>query len=77
MTRVGIEKDRIEKILAGLSALSREEIAPPPLLTGDDLVAAGYPPGPKFKQILDAVYDAQLEGRVTSKEAALELARNL
>ncbi|MGA2582559.1 MAG: CCA tRNA nucleotidyltransferase [Tepidisphaeraceae bacterium] len=77
MARVGIEKDRIEKILAGLSALSREEIAPPPLLTGDDLVAAGFPPGPKFKQILDAVYDAQLEGRVTSKEAALELARNL
>ncbi len=38
-------------------------LAPPPLLTGDQLIAQGHKPGPQFKQILDAAYDAQLEGR--------------
>lgn len=52
-------------------------LAPDPLLTGDDLVAAGYKPGPSFGRILEGVYDAQLEGRVTTKESALELARHL
>ena len=52
-------------------------VAPQPLLTGDDLVAAGWAPGPRFKGVLDAVYDAQLEGRVASTEEAMELARSL
>jgi hypothetical protein len=34
-------------------------------------------PGPEFKQILDRVYDAQLEGRVTDRESAISLAREL
>ena len=46
-------------------------IAPPPLLTGDDLIAAGYLPGPEFGRILHAVEDAQLEGRIGSKDEAL------
>jgi hypothetical protein len=37
----------------------------------------GVPPGPLFKRILDAVYDAQLEGRVRSKSEARELAADL
>lgn len=52
-------------------------IAPAPLITGDDLVALGLRPGPRFKEILDRVYDAQLEGRITTRTAALELARGL
>ena len=52
----------------------QEQIAPTPLLTGKDLIAAGYSPGPWFSQVLAAVEDAQLEGRISSKEAALELA---
>ena len=51
-----------------------EDVAPPPLVTGDDLIAAGMAPGPSFKRVLDAVYDAQLEGRVTTREQALALA---
>jgi len=43
-----------------------------PLVTGDDLIAAGHSPGPKFREILEAVEDAQLEGRLPSREAALE-----
>jgi poly(A) polymerase len=41
------------------------------LVTGDDLIAAGYAPGPRFKEILNAVEDAQLEGRLPSRDAAL------
>jgi poly(A) polymerase len=51
--------------------LGEEQIRPPRLLTGRDLIEAGYTPGPQFSQILDSVEDAQLEGRVTSKEEAL------
>jgi poly(A) polymerase len=52
-------------------------LAPAPLVTGDDLVAAGWTPGPRFKGVLERVYDAQLEGRVREKADALELARAL
>jgi poly(A) polymerase len=50
---------------------------PPPLLTGEDLIATGLKPGPEFKRIIDAVREAQLEGRVKTKEEAIEMARNL
>lgn len=52
-----------------------EELKPPPLITGDDLIAQGYTPGPQFARILAAVEDAQLEGRVATREEALALAR--
>ena len=50
-----------------------EQIKPQPLLRGDDLIAQGYKPGPVFKQILQAVEDAQLEGSIQSREEALQL----
>jgi len=53
-----------------------ENIRPAALITGDDLIAAGYLPGPTFREILDAVEDAQLEGRLLSREAALEFVNN-
>lgn len=52
-----------------------ETMRPAPLVTGHDLIAAGHVPGPKFKEILGAVEDAQLEGRLASREAALEFVR--
>jgi poly(A) polymerase len=52
-----------------------EKMQPSPLVTGDDLIAAGHVPGPKFREILDAVEDAQLEGRLPSRDAALEFVR--
>lgn len=52
-------------------------IAPAALLTGDDLIGAGLAPGPSFKRTLDAVYDAQLEGRVAGRDEALALALRL
>ncbi|MBZ5719685.1 MAG: CCA tRNA nucleotidyltransferase [Acidobacteriia bacterium] len=48
-----------------------EAIRPQPLLTGTDLIAAGYEPGPRFKEILTAVEDAQLEGKLQSKPDAM------
>ncbi len=58
-----------------LRSLPPEAIRPKPLLTGRDLIDAGYEPGPRFKEILTAVEDAQLEGRLTSREAAMEFVR--
>jgi poly(A) polymerase len=54
-----------------LIELGPEQIAPPRLLTGRDLIALGLPPGPRFKEILNAVEDAQLEGRLQTHEDAL------
>ena len=55
--------------------LARTDLAPPPLITGDDLIGLGLPPGPAFRSVLDAVYDAQLEGGLGSRDEALALAR--
>jgi poly(A) polymerase len=60
---------------------TREKIAttpptamrPTPLITGDNLIAAGYKPGPQFKTILSAVEDGQLEGRLRTSEEAMAL----
>jgi poly(A) polymerase len=54
----------------------REEFAsapliPPPLVTGRDLIALGLTPGPRFKEILEAVENRQLEGTLTDRESAL------
>lgn len=54
--------------------LPPDVLKPPPLLTGKDLIEAGYKPGPKFGEVLTEVEDAQLEGRLNSKEDALEFA---
>jgi poly(A) polymerase len=56
---------------------SREEIDPPPIITGDDLIAQGMEPGPKFKEILDRVRDAQLEGLIKTFEEGMRLAEEL
>jgi poly(A) polymerase len=52
-----------------------ETMRPSALVTGDDLIAEGHIPGPKFREILSAVEDAQLEGRLLSRDAALEFVR--
>lgn len=52
-----------------------ETMRPKPLVTGDDLIAVGHIPGPRFREILNAVEDAQLEGRLGSRDAALDFVR--
>lgn len=60
-----------------LRTMRAEQIRPHPLITGDDLIAAGYTPGPEFKQMLTIAEDAQLEGSIRTKDEALELVRRL
>jgi len=50
-----------------------EVIRPEPLLRGDDLITQGYTPGPLFKEMLQAIEDAQLEGRIHTHADALRL----
>ncbi len=54
-----------------------EEIKPAPLVRGEDLIAQGYKPGPLFKKILQAIEDAQLEGRIHTRDQALRLVGEL
>ena len=56
-----------------LEEIPPAEIKPAVLVRGQDLIAQGYTPGPIFKEILQAVEDAQLEGRLHSREDALRL----
>lgn len=55
-----------------LQSIPADQIRPGLLLNGNDLIAAGYPAGPRFKKILSEVEDAQLEGTIRSKDEALE-----
>ncbi len=55
------------------AAMPEETVRPRPLLTGRELIAAGYPPGPAFKEMLTLVEDAQLEGAIATAEEALAL----
>jgi poly(A) polymerase len=52
-----------------------EQIRPAPLLSGNDLIAAGYRPGPRFKEILGSVEDLQLEEKLRSRDDAMEWVR--
>ena len=53
-----------------LAELSSEELAPPPLLRGADLLAFGYPPGPLLGRILRELETAQLDGELPTRDAA-------
>lgn len=52
-----------------------ERLDPPPLIDGDDLKAAGIPPGPRYSRLLRRVRDAQLDGQVGDKASALAFAK--
>jgi poly(A) polymerase len=58
-----------------MAAMPLAAMRPVPLITGDDLIAVGYRPGPQFKKILSAVEDGQLEGRLHSKNEAIAFVR--
>jgi putative nucleotidyltransferase with HDIG domain len=62
-------------VLESYSAMPEETVRPEPLLTGRELIAAGYAPGPQFKEMLQAVEDAQLEGAIGTADEALALVR--
>ena len=63
--------DNYEFLQARQQEFANEPVIPPPLLTGHDLMAAGYARGPEIGRLLTLVQDQQLEGTLTTKEAAL------
>ena len=58
-----------------IEELPPEALHPVPLVRGEDLIAAGYVPGPIFKEILSAVEDVQLEGRLQTRSEAMRFIR--
>jgi poly(A) polymerase len=69
--------DHVEFCEQMLREWSKEDLDPPPLLTGDDLIQAGYKPGPVFKKLLDAVREAQLDGTIRTQAEAWDLVQHL
>lgn len=57
------------------SAMPEETVRPKLLITGRELIAAGYPPGARFREMLRTAEDAQLEGTISTTEEALRLVR--
>ncbi len=64
--------DNYEFLLRKREEFANEPIIPPPLVRGDDLIALGLKPGPRFGEILEAVETRQLEGTLRTREAALD-----
>jgi poly(A) polymerase len=73
----GHSTDHVDYCEFLLKEWSVEELDPPPLVTGHDLMRHGMPPGPLFKHLLDAVREAQLDGTVKSLKEALQLVDHL
>lgn len=67
--------DAYEFVRRFLRETPPEEVRPPRLLTGEDLKAMGFRPGPRFKEILHAVEEGQLEGKLIRREDAMEFVR--
>jgi poly(A) polymerase len=67
--------DNYEFLQRKLAEAPKEILKPKPLVTGDDLIAAGYRPGPAFARMLRLAEDAQLEGQIGTKEEGLALLR--
>jgi tRNA nucleotidyltransferase/poly(A) polymerase len=69
--------ENLDYLLAKRDEFAAAPLIPPPLVTGRDLIALGQPPGPRFKELLEAVETEQLEGRLTDRESALEWVKAL
>jgi poly(A) polymerase len=67
--------DNWEFVRQRYQSMPEEAVRPQPLITGRELIAAGYTPGAQFKQMLHAVEDAQLEGSIGTEAEALDLVR--
>jgi hypothetical protein len=67
LAAIGFDADSVRTIATELDSLAINDCSPTPFIT----------PGRQFKQVLDAVYDAQLEARVTTAETAMQLAKSL
>lgn len=64
--------DNHATLIAKREEFSHEPLIPVPLITGNDLIAMGWKPGPRFAEILQAAQTRQLEGTLSSRDQALE-----
>jgi tRNA nucleotidyltransferase (CCA-adding enzyme) len=62
---------RIDELVAKAHALAIADAAPKPILQGRHLLALGMKPGPDFKPILDAAFEAQLDGAFADEAGAV------
>ncbi len=58
-----------------MATMGAAEIHPPRLITGDDLIALGFEPSPRFKKILREIEDHHLDGTLKTREEALHYVR--
>ena len=77
LVSTGAELHPYEQARERASQIPPDDIAPPPFVTGDDLSQLGLSPGPRFGELLEAVYRAQLNGKVNTRAEALVLIRRL
>jgi poly(A) polymerase len=69
--------DDAAAIAADVQVLEKTGLAPDRLVTGDDLLTDGLHAGPALGRMLEAIYDAQLRGEVTTRQDALNMAHSL
>jgi poly(A) polymerase len=70
-------RESYDFVLRKLAEFSVPTLHPPRLLSGRDLIAAGYAPGPAFAEALEAVETAQLEGEIHTSGEAMERAKRV
>lgn len=66
---------RIDELVAQAHALALDDAAPKPLLLGRHLIALGLKPGPRFQPLLDAAFEAQLDGAFADEASGAEWLR--
>jgi poly(A) polymerase len=64
--------DNYEFLEKKAEEFAAEPLIPPPLVTGRDLIQLGLRPGPRFKEILEAIQTEQLEGRILDRPGAMD-----
>lgn len=69
--------DNYEFLQAKAKEFAAEPLIPPPLVTGRDLIELGLQPGPRFKEILEALQTEQLEGRIQERDTAVKYLQQL
>jgi len=68
------DRDAFIAVRRRVAELAETGLAPEPLIDGNDLIESGMEPGPLFSRVLDGVYDAQLEGQISTRAEAMSLA---
>ena len=69
--------DNHATLIAKREEFGNQPLIPQPLVTGHDLIALGWKPGPRFAEILQAIQTRQLEGSLTTREEALVWLKNM